>query len=81
VPGTRLKLTEPYVTLAYAVAGRLLSITRIPLSPAAADCVVVHVAAAGSTTVVVVESTDSVSARALQVNRLKNPLRLRWIVL
>src|SRR6266581_4649138 len=37
VPGIRLRLADPYVTLVYAVGPRLLSITSKALSPAAAD--------------------------------------------
>src|SRR2546422_2625160 len=72
VPGTGLGLTEPYVTLAYAVGPRLLSITSTALSPAAADWEVVQVAAAGSTTATVVESTVNASALAFIVKRSKN---------
>src|SRR2546422_8493572 len=73
VPGIRLGLPEPYVTLAYAVGQRLLSITSTVLSPAAADWEVVQVAAAGSTTATVVESTVNASALAFIVKRSKNP--------
>jgi hypothetical protein len=67
------------VTVEYAVAGRLLSITRIALSAAAADVVVVHVGASGSTTVSADPgSIATVSALAFTVNRSKNhPIPLR----
>src|SRR2546423_11212017 len=45
--------------------------TSTALSAAVADCDVVHVAASGSTTVVVVESTVTLSALAFTVKRSK----------
>ena len=60
------------MTVEYALAGRLLSMTRTALSAAAADWDVVHVTASGSTTAVVVESTVTVSALAFTVKRSKN---------
>src|SRR2546427_13209320 len=72
VPGIRLRLTEPYVTLAYAVGPRLLSITSTALSPAAADWEVGQVAAAGPTPATVVEPTVNASALAFIVKRSKN---------
>src|SRR5207244_7362247 len=72
LPRITPRITGAYVTLAYAVGPRLLSITSTALSPAAAVWDVVHVAAAGSTSATVVESTDSASALAFIVKRSKN---------